>query len=80
MYAILMATFTINKNPSFVSINLPYIRIRHGISFCSFISYWLRAEWDWEAIDGHCMEESAHLVLRSPLLSSKESRLSNLTT
>ena len=26
-----MVTFTINKNPSHVSINLPYIRIRHGI-------------------------------------------------
>ena len=25
-----MVTFTINKNPSFVSIFLPYIRIRHG--------------------------------------------------
>ena len=30
MYGILMGTFTINKNPSFVSINIPYIRIRHG--------------------------------------------------
>ena len=30
MYDIYGLPFTININPSFVSINLPYIRIRHG--------------------------------------------------
>ena len=34
-----MATFTINKDPRFVSIYLPYIRIRHGLWYMMMIFF-----------------------------------------
>ena len=39
MYAILMVTWTPSIYPSYVTINLPYIRIRHGKKNNSFHSY-----------------------------------------